>query len=234
MGSRELEAALAEHAQTQWGMFTAAQATRLGLTRKRLAWLAQAHRVAHTRVRGVYRFAGAPTDPRRNDVRATWLSLRADYFAAERRAALNSGRFDDAEAVVSHWSAALDVHGLGADEASTSTRHFTVARPRRTTSPHVRFHLNPTTQVEVVDGLPVTPLLQTAVDLFTAGSADPALGAVLRTALVTARTDAAALTTALDRVSTDTGRQTLERLLAAAGASRQLASASEQLAAARS
>lgn len=234
MGSREVEAALAEHAQTQWGMFTAAQATRLGLTRKRLAWLAQAHRVVHTRVRGVYRFAGAPTDPRRNDLRATWLSLRAEHFATERRAALMSGASDGPEAIASHWSAALDVYDLGAEGAVTTVRHFTVLRPRRTTSPHVRFHLNPTTEVALVDGLPVTPLLQTAVDLFAAGSPAATLGALLRSALLTARTDAAALTAAFDQVATNGGRDTVERLLDAAGASRDLATASEQLAAARS
>ncbi|MGJ6127288.1 type IV toxin-antitoxin system AbiEi family antitoxin domain-containing protein [Mycolicibacterium sp. Y3] len=232
MGSREVEAALAEHAQTQWGMFTAAQATRLGLSRKRLAWLTQAHRVAHTRVRGVYRFAGAPTDTRRNDLRATWLALRAEHFAVERRTALMSGQLDN-EAIASHWSAALDVYDLGTDATVPTVRHFTVVRGRRTTSPHVRFHLNPATCVEVVDGLPVTPILQTVVDLFTVGSPAASLGAVLRTALLTARTDAPALTEALDLVTTDTGRDTLEHLLTAAGASEHLATASEQLAAAR-
>jgi hypothetical protein len=234
MGSRELEAALAEHAQTQWGMFTAAQATRLGLTRKRLAWLTQARRVAHTTVRGVYRFAGAPTDARRSELRATWLALRADQFAADRIDALRGGRLDDTEAIVSHWSAALDVYDLGPQSAVGAVRHFTVCRPRRTTSTQLRLHLNTGTGYDVVDGLPVTPLVQTAVDLFIAGSPEVSLGAVLRTALLTARTDAAALIAALDHVATDSGRVTVERLLRAAGASRGLALASEQLAAARS
>lgn len=234
MGSRELEAALAEQAQTQWGMFTAAQATRLGLSRKRLAWLTQVHRVAHTGVRGVYRFAAAPTHPRRDELRATWLGLRAEHFATERRAALLAGDLDSAEAIVSHWSAALDLYDLESDDASTTVRHFTVVRARRTTSEHVRFHVNPTTMVEIVDGLPVTPILQTVVDLFTAGSPAAALGSVLRTALLTARTDAAALTSALDLVTADAGRETVERLLRAAGASQHLAAASERLAAARS
>lgn len=234
MGSRELEAALAEQAQIQWGMFTAAQATRLGLSRKRLAWLTQVHRVAHTGVRGVYRFAAAPTHPRRDELRATWLSLRAEHFATERRAALLAGDRATTEGIVSHWSAALDVYDLGSDEALTTVRHFTGVRARRTTSAHVRFHVNPTTTVDLIDGLPVTPILETVVDLFTADSPAAALGSVVRTALLTARTDAAALTSALDVVTAGAGRETVERLLTAAGASQNLAAASERLAAARS
>ncbi|MBX7451902.1 type IV toxin-antitoxin system AbiEi family antitoxin domain-containing protein [Mycolicibacterium sp. 3033] len=231
MGSREIEVALAEHACSQWGMFTAAQATRLGLSRKRLAWLTQARRVAHTTVRGVYRFAGAPVDPDREDLRAFWLSLAADRFAAERR---NPATALADAAVVSHWSAASTVYRLGVtDTAPPVAHHFTVTTVRRTTSPRLVLHPGTVSRCRLVEGLPVTSLHQTVTDLITTDGLTPAVGAVVRDALLTVTTDTASLTAALDVVCAGRGRDTLTHLLQIGGASQELASANEQLSAAR-
>lgn len=230
MGSREIEVALAEHASSQWGMFTAAQATRLGLSRKRLAWLTQARRVAHTTVRGVYRFAGAPVDPDREDLRAFWLALAADRFAAERR---NPGAAGAESAVVSHWSAASTVYRLGATDAAPPTHHFTVTAVRRTASPRLVLHPGTVGRYHLVEGLPVTALHQTVTDLITADGLTAAVGAVVRDALLTAATDTASLAAALDTACAGKGRETLSHLLQISGASHELASASEQLSAAR-
>lgn len=230
MGSREIEVALAEHACSQWGMFTAAQATRLGLSRKRLAWLTQARRVAHTTVRGVYRFAGAPLDPDREDLRAFWLSLAADRFAAERRNPATAGA--DA-AVVSHWSAASTVYRLGATDTAPSPHHFTVTTVRRTTSPRLVLHPGSPDTSHLVEGLPVTSLHQTVTDLITTDGPTPAVGAVVRDALLTVTTDTASLAAALDVVCAGKGRDTLTHLLQISGAPQELANANEQLSAAR-
>lgn len=230
MGSREIEVALAEHACSQWGMFTAAQATRLGLSRKRLAWLTQARRVAHTTVRGVYRFAGAPVDPDREDLRAFWLALAADRFAAERR---NPAAGADA-AVATHWSAASTVYRLGAtDTAAPVAHHFTVTTVRRTASPRLVLHAGAVSPCCLVEGLPVTSLHQTVTDLITTDGLTPAVGAVVRDALLTVTTDTASLAAALDVVCAGRGRETLTHLLQISGASHELASANEQLSAAR-
>src|SRR5699024_1850416 len=110
MAGREHEDALAIEAAGQWGMFTAAQALHLGVTRKRLAQLTAAGRVHHTESRGVYQFAGVPDDITLSALRASWLALAPDEFAGDRLRRLASGGTD---AIISHLAAAHYVHNLG-------------------------------------------------------------------------------------------------------------------------
>lgn len=66
-------AELGELAAERWGMFTTAQAARVGVSRKTLSGLTSSgaiHRVAQ----GVYRMAGAP-EPEHEFIYAPWLAL---------------------------------------------------------------------------------------------------------------------------------------------------------------
>lgn len=101
---------LADAAAGQWGMFTAEQAHRLGLTSDQMAELVAAHRISRTETPGVYRFAGVPVDVTLDALRATWLSLDPAALAGERLDALRSG---GPGAIVSHVSAAHYVYELG-------------------------------------------------------------------------------------------------------------------------
>lgn len=212
MRSREVEAALAIHAADQWGYFTAAQARRLGLTRKRLGQLAAAGRISHTETHGVYQFAGTPTDPYLGALRTHWLALNADQFAAERIAGLRDGLPD---AVVSHRSAAAIVYRLA--DPTDEVLHYTVTARRRTTIARIRFHLNTGVDWQCIDGLPVTPVATTIADLHHAGATLTDLGHLITTALQRALVDVGQLAQALDPATNGAGQQTVMAALAAAG-----------------
>ncbi|MGV0654946.1 type IV toxin-antitoxin system AbiEi family antitoxin domain-containing protein [Mycolicibacterium thermoresistibile] len=229
MGSREVEILLADEASRQWGMFTAAQATRLGLTRRRLYQLASAERIAHTGVRGVYRFAGVPHDREDDLLRATWLALGRKLFACERTGA-HTGRPD---AVVSHFSACRAYRLQAAAPEPQSRVQFVVGSYRRTTSDQLRLVVDPKAQWQLVDGLPVTTPAQTVLHLYRAEVAEEIVGMVLWQALIRALADIHEFTVAFDRVTAGRGRTTVMGLLAVAGAPPSIAAGSELLAAVR-
>lgn len=133
---RDAELALAVEAAGQWGMFTAAQATRLGMTRKRITQLCAADRIHHTDTRAVYRFAGTPTDITLDAVRATWLALEPSHFAGERLDALRAGTPGP---LASHLTAAHYLYELGT--LQPDHLDYTVPTPRRTNNPWIRFHV---------------------------------------------------------------------------------------------
>lgn len=221
---RATETRLAAEAAGQWGMFTAAQALTLGMTRDRVLQLAAAERIIHTGIRGVYRFAGAPEDVGLDGLRASWLSLNPGEFAGRRLRALHEHHFD---AVVSHLSAAHYVHRLGT--LQPDRLDFTVHLPRRTSNPSITLHHSTTAAWELVDGLPVTTIPQTVADLYRDSTDAGHLGEIIADALATAAADIADITAALDPHTNGRGHDTITDSLAAAGAPPALAAANELL-----
>lgn len=150
----EAMARISRLAAGQSGLFTAAQAGREGVTRLRLARLADAG-VLERVTQGVYAFAGA--DDEHRVLRSAWLALDPARTAEERLA-------DPATCgVVSHTSAA-GLHGLGdlLDDQPEFTFPF-----RKQTIRHIRLHLGELSPADVtlVDGLPVTTVERTISDL---------------------------------------------------------------------
>lgn len=162
--------ALEDVAADQAGLVTAAQATARGVERVTQRRLATAGLLEHVG-RGVYRLVGAPP-PQHLELRTAWLRLDPATPAWER-----DGLGTD-DGVVSHRSACL-LHDLG--DIPTPHVELTVPRRRTTREPGVRLHqaaLNPA-EVTIVDGLPVTTVERTIMDLLR-GRADGAhVGAVL-------------------------------------------------------
>lgn len=152
---------VARLADTQWGLFTTAQAQQRGLTRASLGRWAQAlvvEQIAH----GVYAFPGATDSPLIYD-RALWLSLSPGSSVDERLAdPVSSG-------VLSHTTAAR-LHQVGNLLDSRTT--ITLPQPRRVRRVDVDVRsadLDPS-DVELVDGLPVTTPVRTVRDLIAAGT----------------------------------------------------------------
>lgn len=204
---------LADVAADQWGLVTTAQARRAGTSPQTVAKLANRgalDRLAH----GVYRLAGTPPDAH-DELRAAWLALDPEYFAAERL------RLEPPE-VVSHRSAAR-LWQLGDTDAD---RHeFIVATRRQSRRPDIRFHrgrLRPTDWT-IVDGLPVTAIPRTIADL-TAGHIDGGhLAGIVRDAVVHQHVDVDVLAETLlpharaYGTPVDDGEALLRVLLATAG-----------------
>ncbi|WP_197521974.1 type IV toxin-antitoxin system AbiEi family antitoxin domain-containing protein, partial [Nocardia sp. 852002-20019_SCH5090214] len=131
MNGDELLLDLADLAESQWGLFTTAQAAAVGVTPQQLKRMADKWLL--TRVRhGVYRLAGAPAAPQEL-IRAEWLALEPKRSAGD--------RLQDPVpvGVVSHRSAAwlLELGDVDAD-----IHEFTVPRRRGTRSADVAFHIS--------------------------------------------------------------------------------------------
>jgi hypothetical protein len=151
-------ASLSPVASDQWGMLTAAQARRLGVSRVDLNRLVKDGTIepVHGAAR-VYRLTGVPEDPDQDPVRAAWLQLGQGRLWDE--------RVRDADAVVSHRSAA-HVRNLGdliprAQEFYVSTR----VRLRRT---DLRLRVRPgmgRSDWSLSAGLPVCTIEKIVADL---------------------------------------------------------------------
>ncbi len=171
-------------AAEQWGLFTTAQAGRVGVSSQQLARLAGQGVVERVR-HGVYRVAGAPPGVR-DHVRAVWLALRPAQTAGQRlagRLAGGSGGVEGVE-VVSHRSAAA-LHGLGDLDADRA--EFSVGTRRQSRDRDVRFHLAKLGAGDwaVLDGLPVTTAERTLVDLARGHLDGGHLAGVVRDAVTT-------------------------------------------------
>lgn len=172
----EAIAAISPAAAEQWGMVTAGQARRLGVSRVDLGRLIADGSVAsvHEASR-VYRLTAVAENYDLDPLRAAWLQLGGEAFWHER------ARSPDA--VVSHRSAA-HVWGLGdliprRHEFYATTR----LRPRRDDIKiRVRASLD-SDGWEMHDGLPVTSIAATIRDLFTAGEDVSAVRQVVSDAL---------------------------------------------------
>ncbi|MPY79992.1 MAG: hypothetical protein GEV04_16345, partial [Actinophytocola sp.] len=146
---------VSDHAADQWGMLTTAQATAAGVNRTTLVRLVDAG-LLESPARTVYMVPAAT--PTHIEERAAWLRLEP------RRPAWQRGPLDSDGGVLSHRTAAK-IHGLG--DLPTDGVEITVPRRRTTRDPQVRLRraaLTPS-EVTVIDGLPVTTVERTILDL---------------------------------------------------------------------
>jgi predicted transcriptional regulator of viral defense system len=156
MRRARLESLIAELAEGQWGLLTAAQARAAGISRVQLTRLADDEmltRLAH----GVYVLRGA-AGMEHVELRAAWLGLDPEWMAADRLRNPTEG------AVVSHASAAR-LHQLG--DLDADRYEFTLAERKQSRRTDVRLHRAPLKagEVTVVAGLPVTKPERVIVDL---------------------------------------------------------------------
>lgn len=146
-------------ATQQHGLFTTAQAEKLNVPRLKVHRLAQAGTIRQVR-RGVY-----STDPFQVDhleeLRAAWLSLDPSKTVAERLR-------DEKCAAVAVTSAAY-VHGVG----NLMTRSHEFYSPKRKQSRaddiHILTRELPSADTETVEGLKVTTVTRTVLDLLADG-----------------------------------------------------------------
>ena len=150
----------ADLASQQWGLVTSARARSLGVAAFQMSRLVD--RGAFVRIRhGVYASSVVPWDSLQ-DVRAHWLALHPETMAVDRT--LNGIAID----VVSHDTAA-EVYGMG-DFVNERTT-FTSPQRRQTKQSEVRFvqdELLPK-DIQNVNGLPVTTVVRTILDLVKEG-----------------------------------------------------------------
>lgn len=203
--------ALEEFASTQWGLVTTAQAQVLDVSRvvvNRLAADGVVQRVRH----GVYALPSAGSDPLQ-DLHAAWL-------ATDRRRGGEERVLAGPDVVVSHLSAAA-VHGLG--DIIPMRHEFTSAARKQSSQDDVRFHRlsMPDADVVLVDGLPVTSVSRTVVDVASEAIDLDHLASVVRDGLshsgVTYNNLAAALNGSAKRLGYSDGLSLIEACLEEAG-----------------
>ncbi|MEU8136527.1 type IV toxin-antitoxin system AbiEi family antitoxin domain-containing protein [Streptodolium elevatio] len=162
--------AVGELAAEQWGLVTTAQAQAAGVSRVNLTRLVDADLLRHAG-RGVYQMAGtAPTA--HEEIKVAWLRLDPGTPAWQR--ALGDAR----SGVVSHASACR-LHHLG--DIPADSVEISVPRRRTTRDREVVLYVLGvgTEDITVVDGLPVTTVDRTIVDLLKARADAGHVGRVL-------------------------------------------------------
>lgn len=154
----QAQATLGEMAASQYGLITSAQATARGVDGVTLGRLRDA-RLLEPVGRGVYLISGATT-PTHLEIRIAWLRLDPARPAWER-----DGR-GEKDGVVSHRSACL-LHQLG--DIPAPKTELTVPGRLTTREPWVKLHRHdgplPVDEITMVDGLPVTTVDRTVLDL---------------------------------------------------------------------
>ena len=146
-------------ASRQFGLFTTAQAGRYGVHRSRLHALLKKNELRLVR-RGVYAFDVLAPDAH-EELRAAWLALDPGKTVAERLQ-------DDQCAVVATRSAAY-LHGLG-HFMTYSHEFFVPARKQsRAEDVHIRLRVIPPSDTEVLEGMKVTTVTRTVLDLLADG-----------------------------------------------------------------
>lgn len=196
MKRAEVERRIAELTSQQWGLFTSAQAHNESVQAKDLQRLANAgliERVAH----GVYRDVGVPQDQHEH-LRSIWLSLDPARSAAHRLQDYAN------DYVVSHSSATqlYQVGDLLEDETV-----FTTSSRKQSTRLGVRFSRRklPADLITIKEGLPVTTIERTIVDLIRDDTDLSLVADVLRDANATMDVDYPQLTTLLGSVAQRVG-----------------------------
>ena len=167
---------LSPSASEQWGMVTAAQARRLGISRVDLGRLVGDGTLeAVAGAARVYRLTGAPEEPDLDPVRAAWLQLGGSRTWEERSR--------NVDAVVSHRSAA-QARGLG--DLIPRTHNFYVPvrhRPRRgDVKLRVRAGLA-SVKWSLWAGLPVCTIEKIVTDLVAEHEDESAVAQISRDAL---------------------------------------------------
>ena len=143
-------------ASSQWGIFTTAQAARLGVGRTQISRMAAGGTVEQVR-RGTYRYAvGEETS--HSYAKAAWLACYPKLTAAERL------RERPHDAVLA-CNTAASLHGIGDLHEDPYT--FIVRSRRQTSASDLSFHLWDLDERDVtyVEGLPVTTMERTIADL---------------------------------------------------------------------
>lgn len=173
MNSLEAIKALNDVSAYQRGMFTSAQAKRLGVERYILARLEKGGSIERL-ARGVYRMGGAPA-VREEDVYATWLSLVPNR---EPGVSLSIERTPVAMGATSAWLQELGEIGpkpleFCCGERKQTQREGLVVRKRLLNAADVAY----------VAGMPVTSPAQTVLDLIDGGEDLSLVAGVLRDAL---------------------------------------------------
>lgn len=159
MSKQEALEVLADLSSEQWGLATAAQAARRGVTQTHLTRLQKDGVIRKVRY-GVYSLPGAP---------ATWLEdVRAEWLATDPARTLGE-RFRDEEGAVIADETAARIYGFGdfsgAGIRMSSPKRIQIERPyvkvaTRQMSPR---------EWSLVDGLPVTTPRRTLEDLVRSG-----------------------------------------------------------------
>lgn len=151
-------ASLSPVASDQWGMLTAAQARRLGVSRVDLNRLVKDGTIEPVSgAARVYRLTGVPEDPDEDLVRAAWLQLGQGRLWDE--------RVHEADAVVSHRSAA-HVRNLG--DLIPRVHEFYVPTRVRLRRTDLRLRVRPgieRSDWSLSGGLPVCTIEKIVVDL---------------------------------------------------------------------
>lgn len=169
-------ASLSRPASDQWGMVTAAQARRLGVSRVDLNRLiADATLATVAGAARVYRLTGVPEDPDQDPVRSAWLQLGGARWWDE--------RISDVDAVVSQRSAA-HVRGLG--DLIPRVHEFYVPtrlRPRRRdVKLRVRSRIEPS-EWSLSAGLPACTIEKIVADLLAEHEDESAVAQIVRDAI---------------------------------------------------
>ncbi|MGW0610689.1 substrate-binding domain-containing protein [Streptomyces sp. NPDC002788] len=170
MGQGDVLKALKERAADQWGLVTTAQAKLDGVQGVQLLRLERAgllESVGH----GVYRMVASPP-PEHLRIKVAWLRLDP------RTPLRHRGAEGPKSGIVSHASACA-VHGLG--DRPTDRVELTVPVRRTTRDESVVLHCARTDadDITVVDGLPVTTVQRTVVDLLRVRADAARVGAVV-------------------------------------------------------
>lgn len=204
---------VAEITAGQRGFLTVAQGRRYGLTRLQLARLADRgviERLDH----GVYAMGAAAQD-RLAPMWVAWLAMDAGRWAAERLADLGTA------GAISHTSAA-DVHGIG-DLSAAHGVELTFPIRKQTRREGIRLHRRAlgAEDVVVVDGLAVTSVERTVVDLLNDGHDREHVASLVSDAIRRDLTDpttlAARLNPVAGRFGAESGEEFLDQLLGIVG-----------------
>ncbi|MGY1552885.1 type IV toxin-antitoxin system AbiEi family antitoxin domain-containing protein [Microbacterium sp. A588] len=193
-------------AATRWGMFTAAQASNAGVSRKVLSGLAAAGAIDRL-AQGVYRMAGAPVAEIEIDVvRISWLAVGG---AA-------------GESVVASGKSAAVLHRIG--DWFPTTVDFVTPTRRTTRLQDVRLRVRQLDEGDIVhvDGIPSMTVERAIADLVESWEdpsliADALLHAVQRGVLLRPRRLAQLLEPFAYRNQARSGVALAERLMAAGG-----------------
>ncbi|MFE6911885.1 type IV toxin-antitoxin system AbiEi family antitoxin domain-containing protein [Streptomyces erythrochromogenes] len=170
MDRGEQMAHIADYAADQWGLITAAQAKRVGLSAVQILRLVESGLIENVG-RGVYVLRTA-VFPSHLELRVAWLRLMPTVFASERRVG------DKDSGVISHASA-CQLHGLG--DIPAPAAEISVPRRRTTTEPfvHLRTAKLEPADITLVEGLPVTTPRRTILDLLRSKADGGHLGGVI-------------------------------------------------------
>lgn len=166
-------ASLSPVASDQWGMLTAAQARRLGVSRVDLNRLVKDGTMDPVPAAArVYRLTGVPEDPDQAPIRAAWLQLGQGRLWDE--------RVRDGDAVVSHRSAA-HVRSLG--DLIPRVHEFYVPTRVRLRRTDLRVRVRPRiarSDWSLSGGLPVCTIEKIVADLLAAGEDESAVAQIVQ------------------------------------------------------